>query len=72
MQPIKDGLDPADDELWGTGDMAAAWALNREYVTDVLTKRHDFPKPVVNFSRRIRKWQRVAVEAYRVKALSRG
>lgn len=66
---MRDGLELDDDEadLWDTADLARAWKLNREYVTDVLTKRAGFPKPVVSFSQKMRRWDRAECEAYRLK-----
>lgn len=69
---MRDGLELDDDEadeLWSTADMARAWKLNREFVTDILTKKHGFPKPVVNFSQKTRRWDRAECEAYRVNQL---
>lgn len=37
---------------------------SREYVTDRLTKRPDFPRPVIDRSRRLRFWLRADVEAW--------
>lgn len=65
-----DGLDvglPDDDELVGTADMAALWRIGREHVTNVITKRPDFPQPALNLSRKTRRWFRVEVEAWRRK-----
>ena len=47
-----------------TADIAAMIGLTREYVTDVLIKRPKFPKPVVNLSQRLRRWEREDVLAY--------
>ena len=69
-----DGLDvglPEDDDdlddLVGTGEMAAMWHLNREYVTNHITKLPDFPVPALNLSRKTRRWRRTEVEAWRKK-----
>jgi predicted DNA-binding transcriptional regulator AlpA len=40
-----------------TKDIAEALGLTRQYVTDVLTKRPDFPKPFINKSQRLRRWR---------------
>lgn len=37
---------------------------SREYVTDRLTKRPDFPRPVIDRSRRLRFWLRADVEEW--------
>ena len=47
-----------------TKDIADLYGLNREYVTDKLTKRPDFPKPAVNVSQRFRRWNRSEVERW--------
>jgi predicted DNA-binding transcriptional regulator AlpA len=41
-----------------TKDIAETLGLTREYVTDKLTKRPDFPKPAVNISQRLRRWKK--------------
>lgn len=40
-----------------TKDIADTLGVTREYVTDKLTKRPDFPKPFVNKSQRLRRWK---------------
>lgn len=63
---LDDGLDVIEaHDLWSTKEIAAAWKLNREYVTDVLTKRPDFPEPALNLSRKTRRWKRIDCEAFR-------
>lgn len=70
-----DGLDdglglpqaPVASELVGTGELAAMWGLNREFVTNNITKRPDFPAPALNLTRKTRRWRRVEVEAWRKK-----
>jgi predicted DNA-binding transcriptional regulator AlpA len=47
-----------------TKDIADTLGLTRAYVTDVLTKRADFPKPAVNISQKIRRWKRSDFEAW--------
>jgi hypothetical protein len=67
---IDDGLEeglPDENELVGTAQIAAMWRLNREYVTNHVTKTHDFPAPALNLSRKTRRWLRVDVEAWRRK-----
>ena len=64
---VGDGLDVEADELWGTAEIAAAWNLRRSYVTDVLTKRHDFPRPALDLSQKTRRWRRVDCEAFRLR-----
>jgi predicted DNA-binding transcriptional regulator AlpA len=41
-----------------TKDIAEALGVTRAYVTDKLTKRPDFPKPAVDLSQRLRRWNR--------------
>lgn len=47
-----------------TKDIADVLGVTRAYATDVLVKRPDFPPPVINRSRRIRRWAREAVQAW--------
>jgi predicted DNA-binding transcriptional regulator AlpA len=44
-----------------TADIAAMLGCGRRHATNVITKRPDFPKPVVNLSQRIRRWPQVDV-----------
>ncbi len=43
--------------LIDTSDIAEILGVRRDYVTDRLTKRPDFPPPAVNLSRRLRRWR---------------
>lgn len=47
-----------------TGEIAELLHVSREYVTDKLTKKPDFPPPVINRSRRMRRWALEAVERW--------
>lgn len=47
-----------------TGDIAKMLHRTREYVTDTVVKQADFPTPVINRSRRMRRWSREAVERW--------
>lgn len=58
---------PVESELVGTGELAAMWGLNREFVTNSITKRPDFPAPALNLTRKTRRWRRDEVEAWRKK-----
>ena len=49
------------NDLMGTNDIAALLGVSRSWVVDSITKRPDFPAPVVNISQRIRKWSRADV-----------
>lgn len=51
-------------ELMDTGDIAKLLGLSREHVTDRLTKRHDFPAPVMDVSQRLRRWAAADVRAW--------
>lgn len=42
--------------LLDTAQIAAMLGMTREYVTDRLTKRPDFPKPRVALSRKMKRW----------------
>ena len=43
-----------------TEGIAALLGLTRQHVTDRLTKRRDFPRPVIDLSRRTRRWREAA------------
>lgn len=47
-----------------TAGIAALLGLSREYVTDQITKRVDFPKPFINVSRKTRYWRTSEVHAW--------
>ena len=47
-----------------TAGIAALLGLTREYVTDHVTKRVDFPKPFINVSRKTRYWRTSEVMAW--------
>ena len=47
-----------------TAGIAALLGLTREYVTDHVTKRVDFPKPFINVSRKTRYWRTSEVHAW--------
>lgn len=47
-----------------TADIAAMLGVGREYCTDRVVKRPDFPKPCLNLSRKTRRWRRADVEAW--------
>ena len=49
-------LDPID-----TAGIAAMLGLCRRHVTERVTKRVDFPAPIINISRKTRRWSRSAV-----------
>lgn len=53
-----------NDNRVDTAEIADMLDVTREYVTDKLTKRADFPAPIVNRSRRLRRWDRKDVEAW--------
>ncbi len=45
-------------------DIAERLKLRREYVRDKLVKTGDFPRPAINISQRIRKWEEDAIQAW--------
>lgn len=45
-------------------DIAERLKLRREYVRDKLVKTGDFPRPAINISQRIRKWEEQAIQAW--------
>lgn len=47
-----------------TAQIAEILGMNREYVTDRLTKRADFPKPRIDLSRKMRRWAEAEVRAW--------
>lgn len=51
-------------DLIDTKGIASRYQLSQRYVTDKLTKRQDFPKPVVEVSQKMRKWKLQDVEAF--------
>ncbi len=50
--------------LLDTAAIAAMLGISREYVTDKLTKRADFPRPALDLSRRMRRWKESDVRAW--------
>lgn len=50
--------------LLGTKEIAERLKLKREYVTDKLTKRPDFPKPVYKASQKVKMWDEQDIEAW--------
>ena len=42
--------------LIDTGQIAQMLGMTREYVTDRLTKRPDFPRPALDLTRKTRRW----------------
>ena len=51
-------------ELINSEGIAALLGLSRAHVTGRLTKRPDFPRPIINLSQRVRRWLRSDVEAW--------
>lgn len=45
-------------------DIAERLKLRRDYVRDKLVKTGDFPRPAINISQRIRKWEEQAIQAW--------
>ncbi len=45
-------------ELIGTAEIAQLLGVSRTYTTDRVTKRPDFPKPVIVVSQKIKRWDR--------------
>lgn len=54
-----------------TADIAAELELGREYVTDKLVKREDFPAPHLVLSRKVVKWLRADFNAWRTAQVNR-
>ena len=51
-------------ETIDTQDIAEMLGVTRAHATDVVVKQADFPAPVINRSRRIRRWAREAVQTW--------
>ena len=51
--------------LLSTADIAADLGLARQYVTDRLTKRPDFPAPKLRLSQKVVKWAREDYERWK-------
>lgn len=47
-----------------TAGIATLLGCTRAHVTDRLTKRPDFPRPIVNVSQKLRYWRLADVQAY--------
>jgi predicted DNA-binding transcriptional regulator AlpA len=45
-------------------EIAQRLKLRRDYVRDKLVKTGDFPRPAINISQRIRKWEEEAIQAW--------
>ena len=52
------------EQLIDTGAIAAMLGVSRQHVTDRLTKQPTFPRPAVDLSQRLRRWDRAAVLAW--------
>lgn len=55
-------IDPGD--LIDSGAIASMLGLTRAHVTDKLTKRPGFPRPVLRLSRKTVRWSRRAIERW--------
>lgn len=47
--------------LIDTKQIAGILGMSREYVTDRLTKRQDFPRPYIDLNRKVRRWKEADV-----------
>lgn len=54
-------LTPEKSTMIGTKEIAAMLGLTRRYVTNVVVKRPDFPKPAVTLSSKTKRWEEVDV-----------
>jgi predicted DNA-binding transcriptional regulator AlpA len=63
FKPFKHSLAPRL-ELVDSEGISNMLGLSRAHVTGRLTKRPDFPQPIVNLSQRIRRWLRSDVESW--------
>jgi predicted DNA-binding transcriptional regulator AlpA len=48
-------------ETVDTAGIAAMVGVKQRHATDVLTKAPDFPKPVINLSQRVKRWDQAEV-----------
>lgn len=53
--------------LIDTARIAQILGVTRVYVTDRITKRPDFPKPIINVSRKVRRWSESEVMTWAAK-----
>lgn len=51
-------------KLLDTAGIAELFSCSREHATDKLTKRAGFPAPVIDLSRKMRKWDQAEVIAW--------
>ena len=51
-------------DLLDTEGIASLLCLSRTHVVGRITKRPDFPKPIINLSQRVRRWLRSDVELW--------
>jgi predicted DNA-binding transcriptional regulator AlpA len=56
--------EPSMEQLIDTQGIAQILGVTRKHVTDRLTKGPTFPAPVINLSRKTRRWDRAAVMAW--------
>lgn len=56
--------DDTPDELVDTAWIARRMACRRDYVTDRVTKRPDFPAPELELTQKFRRWSRGKVERW--------
>lgn len=47
-----------------TEGIATMLSLDRRYVTNTMTKHPNFPRPTVNLSQKLRRWDDEAVRAF--------
>jgi predicted DNA-binding transcriptional regulator AlpA len=55
-------------DLISTEEIAKMLGVSRAHATGRIVKRPDFPKPAVNISQRLRRWERRAVERWAARA----
>jgi predicted DNA-binding transcriptional regulator AlpA len=56
------------DNTIDTARIAEILGVSREYVTDRITKRPGFPRPVINVSRKVRRWSEAEVRKWAANA----
>lgn len=48
-------------DLIDTSEIASMLGLTRHYITDIVTKRFDFPAPKIAISQKTKRWERADV-----------
>ena len=63
--PKARGKGSPNPEFVNTADMRLETGLSARYITEILIRRTDFPKPVMNLTQKTRLWERVEWENWK-------